>query len=309
LSTSTPAWSTAGERGSLTALRLMAWLALELGRPLTRLLLPPIALYYLCFAPQARRHSARYLGRVLGRPPRRGEIYRHFHAYAAVVLDRVYFVRGRLDVFDLSVQGGACVDATLAAGSGAFLLGAHLGSFAALHALGASRPGLRVAMAMYPDNARKIQQVLQAVAPDGPLAVIAVGRSGSMLAIRDALDAGSLVGLLGDRWVGPQTARTAQVAIPFLGRPALFADGPLRLAMLLHRRVIFMVGLYRGGRRYELRFETLADFSAPVADAAERERQVQHALRAYVDRLEQLCREAPDNWFNFYDYWGEDLAP
>ena len=30
------------------------------------------------------------------------------------------------------------------------------------------------------------------------------------------------------------------------------------------------------------------------------------ALRDYVARLERLCREAPYNWFNFYDYWRED---
>ena len=27
----------------------------------------------------------------------------------------------------------------------------------------------------------------------------------------------------------------------------------------------------------------------------------------YADRLEHYTRLAPDNWFNFYDFWGEDL--
>jgi predicted LPLAT superfamily acyltransferase len=29
-------------------------------------------------------------------------------------------------------------------------------------------------------------------------------------------------------------------------------------------------------------------------------------MRAYVQRLESLCREAPYNWFNFYDFWNDD---
>jgi predicted LPLAT superfamily acyltransferase len=33
----------------------------------------------------------------------------------------------------------------------------------------------------------------------------------------------------------------------------------------------------------------------------------EEALRAYVTRyagrLEHYCRLAPDNWFNFYDFW------
>ena len=301
-----PEWVASEERSNVLALRLMAWIAINLGRPLTRWLLHPITLYFLCFAPAPRRHSRRYLGRALGRPATWLDLYRHIHAFAATVLDRVYFVRGQLQAFDLVHRSAQQVYATLAEGRGAFLLGAHLGSFEALHALGDSRPDLRVTMVMYPDNARKIHAVLQAVAPDFHLAVIAIGRSGSTLQIRDALDAGGLVGLLGDRVLGPDTARTASIELPFLGAPARFSDGPLRLALLLRRLVFFMVGLYRGGRRYELRFAELADFRQPPDDPAARERLVQAGLAAYVAQLEALCREAPYNWFNFFDFWGED---
>ena len=30
---------------------------------------------------------------------------------------------------------------------------------------------------------------------------------------------------------------------------------------------------------------------------------IAEAQRAYVDRLEQHCRAAPYNWFNFFDFW------
>jgi len=302
-------WSAARERSNLFTLRLMAWIALHLGRPIARLVLHPIALYFLLFAPTARRQSTRYLVRALGRPASWRDNYRHIHAFASTVLDRVWFVQGRMDVFEISEAGAETVDATLAEGRGAFLLGAHLGSFEALHAIGGSRPGLHVAMVMYPDNARMIHSVLQAIAPDFKLGIIPIGRSGSTLAIRDWLDGGGLAGLLGDRFLPHESARGGSVEIPFLGVPARFTDGPLRLAMLLKRRVIFMVGLYRGGRRYELRFHTLADFSRPPDDAAARERLVHQTLAGYVAHLETLCREAPYNWFNFHDFWREDEKP
>jgi hypothetical protein len=299
-------WAVRREQGSLLALRLMAWIATTLGRPVARLLLHPISLYYLLFAATPRRHSARYLGRALGRPATWRDLYRHIHTFASTVLDRVYFVRGQTQDFDLQLHGDAGCDETLASRRGGFLLGAHLGSFEALHAAGKSFPGMRVTMVMYPDNARKIHGVLQAVAPEFKLAVIGIGNPGSTLAIRDALDAGRLVGLLGDRHLGSASERSGSVEIPFLGVPARFSDGPLRLAMLLRRRVIFMVGLYLGGKRYDVRFETMADFTTPPADPAARERIIQAALRDYVARLERLCREAPYNWFNFYDFWRED---
>jgi hypothetical protein len=304
--TSTPAWAARAERGSLLALRFMAWLAVTAGRPLARLLLHPITLYFLLFGREARRHSRRYLSRALDRPVTWRDQYRHFHTFASTVLDRVYFVRNQLDAFDLTMQGDAGCDDTLASGQGGFLLGAHLGSFESLHAAGKSFPGMRVTMVMYPDNAKKIHGVLQAVAPDFKLAVIGIGNPGSTLAIRDALDAGHLVGLLGDRYLGTESARTPAIELPFLGHTARFTDGPLRLALLLKRRVIFMVGLFRGGRRYDVRFETLADFRDAPRDAAAREALIRQALAAYVARLESLCREAPYNWFNFYGFWNED---
>lgn len=307
------AWAAQRERSNRLALRLMAWIAVHLGRPVARLLLHPITGYFLLFSPGPKLQTRRYLQRALGREPGWADHYRQVHAFASVVLDRVYLARGGLDRFRIQVTGGELVHQLLAEGRGAFMIGAHVGSFEALHAVGKGQQ-LPVAMVMFPDNARLIHGVLQAVAPNLALEIIAIGRPGSTLKIRDWLDRGGLVGVLGDRVPpvgsgGGAGGRTDNVSLPFLGTPAVFNDGPLRLAMLLRRKVMFMVGLYRGGDRYDVRFELLADFSQPEADPARREQQLRAALQAYVTRLEALCREAPSNWFNFHDFWNEDGTP
>ncbi|RVU46557.1 LpxL/LpxP family acyltransferase [Rubrivivax rivuli] len=301
-------WSATPERSNLLAIRTIAWIATHLGRPVARLVLHPIALYYLLFAPVARRASRRYLTRALGRPAGWADLYRHIHAFASVALDRIWFAAGRMDLFDMPISGGAVMEQALAEGRGVYLLGAHLGSFEALHAVGLSHPGLPVAMVMYPQNARMIHTVLQALAPDFDVSIIPIGQRGSALAIRDFLDKGGLTGLMGDRYIPSEGVQENSIALRFLGQETRFTDGPVRLAMMLKRRVIFMVGLYRGGRRYEVRFEELADFRTPPAEPAAREALVQATVAAYVQRLEALCREAPYNWFNFYDYWHEDEA-
>jgi predicted LPLAT superfamily acyltransferase len=301
-------WARSRERSNLLALRFISWVATRLGRPAAHALLLPVTLYFLLFAPAPRRHARRYLARALGRPPGWRDLWRHFHAFASVALDRIWFARGEMRHFELQLQGGPVVDEALAEGRGALMLGAHLGSFEVLHTVGAERPGMHVAMVMYPDNARMVQAVLSALAPAASLDVIPMGQPGSALRIRDWLDGGGLVGLLGDRF-SPGASAEGSVVRSFLGQPARFGDGPMRLAMLLRRRVVFMVGLYHGGKRYEVRFEPLADFRHPPADAAAREQAVQQALSDYVQRLEQLCLEAPYNWFNFYDYWHEEQGP
>ncbi|HEX4510608.1 MAG TPA: acyl-CoA synthetase [Burkholderiaceae bacterium] len=299
-----PDWQRAPERGNATVLRVMTWIALRLGRRAARGLLHPITLYFMLFAPAARRQSRRYLGRALGRPARFIDGYRHVHAFSATVLDRVYFLRQRHAPFDVHVVGGALIDEVVAQGRGAFLIGAHVGSFEVIRATGEAH-GLRAAMVMYPDNARLVNAALRAIAPASDPTIIALGRPSAMLAVRDWLDAGGLAGMLGDRSLDKPSERTSELPVTFLGHDAPFSDGPVRLAALLGRRVLFMAGIYLGGNRYEVRFEPLVDFSAHPK-GADRDARVAEGVRAYAARLEALCREHPYNWFNFHDFWRED---
>ena len=55
-------WTSAAERGSRLALRLLVGCFRRIGRAPMRLLLAPIASYYCLFAPAARRASRDYLG-------------------------------------------------------------------------------------------------------------------------------------------------------------------------------------------------------------------------------------------------------
>lgn len=302
------AWHEQRERSHVWAIRLLVALALGFGRPVARALLWPITLYFLCFAPAARRASRHYLQRVLGRTPTWREVFRHFHTFAAVALDRIWLVKGKTEGFDLHIEGGEETKPVRESGEGIYFLGAHLGSFEALRALGIEGVARPVSMVMYPENARKIQAILQALSPKAPLNVIAIGSRGSTLQIRDHLDDGGLVGVLGDRHL-PHEAANARLAprqLPFLGQNVAFSDGPLRLALLLKRQVFFMAGVYEGGRRYRLCFQRLADFREPPADLREREAWVEQALQRYVALLESLCHQHPFNWFNFYDYWQDE---
>ena len=123
--TSAPAdWSREPERGNTFWLRVMTWIALRCGRRVARWVLYPITLYFVLFSPKQRRHSRRYLDRVLGRQGNWIDGYRHVFAFATTILDRVYLLGGPIDRFDIRIEGEALVDAALAEGRGAFLLGA-----------------------------------------------------------------------------------------------------------------------------------------------------------------------------------------
>ncbi len=288
-------WARRPERGSLPLVRFMAWASLRFGRGPSRALVRVIAAYFFATSSGARRASRQFLERVLGRAPTLAEQYRLFFSFAATVHDRVYFLKDRFDLFDIQVHG-----AELVGEGGALIMGAHLGSFEALRACGRHMGHRRVVIAMYEENARRLNAVLAAIAPACMQDIVSVGHPGSMLELAECLDEGAAVGMLADRRLGDEPS----IDVDFLGRPAPFPTGPMRLAAALRRRVIFITGLYRGGNRYEIHFAPLADFSGLEGlSRAERERLTREAVAAYAGRVEHYAREAPDNWFNFHDFW------
>ena len=295
--TSAVQWAAEPERGSAPLITAMAFLALRLGRPLARLILYVIAAYFFLFAPRARRHARAYLQRTLRREPTASDLYRHVFTFAATILDRLYLSRGRYELFEVSIEGEELMRAALERGKGAFLLGAHLGSFELMSAVGCRQPGLRVALAMYTQHASRLGALLANGPPASAPEIIPLGQLASMLRIRDCLEEGKFVGMLADRTFDDAPAER----IAFLGQPALFPSGPMRVAAALRRPVIFMAGLYRGGNRYHVVFRPLADFSQLGPGA--REAAVRAAIERFVALLEEGCRGDPYNWFNFYDFW------
>jgi predicted LPLAT superfamily acyltransferase len=281
----------------MTTLRIMTFLSLRLGRSGGRVFLYLIAAYFFTFAPTARRHARAYLRKALGREPSAADRFRHVLTFATTIHDRVYLMKDRSDLFDISVGGEELVWNALEAGSGAFLMGAHVGSFDIIRAVGQRQPGLRVAMAMYEDNARRVNAMLTAINPAAKPDVIALGHMDAMLKIQEYLGRGIFVGVLGDRTLGNEATRK----VVFLGQPARFPVGAMRAAAIMRRPVFFMIGLYRGGNRYHVEFETLADFSR--VEPRQRDAAVGAAIERYALLLEKYVRSDPYNWFNFFDFW------
>lgn len=299
------AWAERQERSNAGLLRTMTWISLRFGRQRARLVLHLIATYFVLFSPAACAASRDYLRRVLGRPARWRDVYRHVFTFAATIHDRIYLMNGRFDLFDIRLHGETLVDDALAGGRGAFLMGAHLGSFEVVRAIGRTHPDLRVVVTMYETNARKINATLAAVNPAAKPEVIPLGQVDSMLKVRERLDANCMVGMLADRTLLDDAAAPLR-RLPLLGTPAAFPRGPLYMAAMLKRPVIFMTGLYRDGNRYDVHFETLADFSDVRRDT--RAAAVDAALARYVALLDKYCRAAPYNWFNFFDFWQDGDA-
>jgi predicted LPLAT superfamily acyltransferase len=284
-------WAHRRERGATPLIRLIVWLTLRFGRSAGQWVSLPVCAYFYLFSARARAASLDYLARVLGRRPSAADRWRHYRCFATCLLDRVLLLNERVDLFQFTLHGEAALTAIREQHGGCFLFGAHLGSFEVVRAAGRHMADVRITLVMYEDNARKTNTVLNAINPALAIDIIGLGKPGSMLALKDRLDEGHLVGVLADRSLESER----RMAFPFLGGSARFPVGPFRMAAILGRPIVMMLGLYRGDHYYDIIFETI---SAMPADEP-----TEQTMRRYVERLEHHCRSRPYNWFNFYDFW------
>jgi predicted LPLAT superfamily acyltransferase len=291
-------WLTQGERGSILAIELTFRLATLAGRRTMRPLVALIALWYSLFDRTAVRASRGFLERIRGAPPGFWDVYRHLRTFAQVTLDRVFLATGRTKGMTFTRQGHDLLNRQYASGRGAVLLGAHLGSFEAMRAGGVA-DAIPIRILGYFSNARRINSRLARLNPGQEARVIHLGDDpiGSALRVRDSIDEGCMVAVLGDR-VG---LNERVVPARFLGAEASFPAGPFLMAALLKCPVYLVFGLYHEPNRYELHCEPFSEgLSIPRNNRAEALRDV---AQRYATRLEEHARNAPENWFNFFDFW------
>ncbi len=290
-----PLWLAQQERGSRHLMRLLVGIALGIGRPAGRLLLYPISAYFVLFSTRARQASRDYLRRVLGRKPGWRDVFRHYHCFAATILDRVFLLSGRFRHFNYEVEGLDQLLAAMAPGRGCLLVGAHFGSFEVLRVMARAEAPVRLRVLMHPQNAERINSVLGGLNPEMLRDMITLGRPQTMLEVRDAIDSGEIVGMLADRVV----AGDRLVACEFLDGTAHFPLGPFLLAELLRAPVVLFSAACRGNGVYRIRFTTAATAIPPLHDQAALRGRCQY----FAHWLEGNCRNDPYNWFNFYDFW------
>ena len=310
-SAGTGSWLSVAERGSILGMRFLVWCYRLLGRHFCRLLILPVVMYFFVTDRAGRRASLRYLRRLYARPGGREALgskptwrhsFRHYLEYGVSILDRVGFWLGRDEDFAITLRGESHFARLREEGRGAIICGAHLGSFDALRVL-ARRSQIIVNVVMFIEHARMINSIFHALDRGGSLRMIELDPTSinSMFAIKACIERGEFVALLADRVGIGDDKRTGPVE--FLGDRTILPHGAFVLASLLRCPMIFMVALRVGDGRYEAFAEGFAE--RVVVSGPE---DLDSLAGDYARRLERYCLMAPYQWFNFYDYWSDEVS-
>jgi predicted LPLAT superfamily acyltransferase len=307
-------WHRIDEVGSALGLRVVVAFYQLFGRSLSLILVHGIVAYFFLAGRATRRASRAYLRRVatvpegaaaLGRPPGIWLSFLHFRAMALSIFDRIGLWLGRESRLRFHVVGREHYDRLVTAERGAIVVGAHLGNFDALRAL-SERDARVVNVLMYTRHAPRINSVFEKLSPRARVRVIQADLNSmdTVLRIRACIARGELVAILGDRVEAGDRRRTCAVSL--LGDTVEIPAAPYLLAGLLGCPLFFMVALREKRGSYRVFAEVLSEHV--VFRPGERDKAVHELAAAYAGRLEHYCLEAPLQWFNFFDYWGEGAA-
>ena len=308
-----PGWTQIRERGSIFALRALLAFYRLVGRPLSLILLDAIVVYYFLTMPGARRASRSYLRRLtarpeaqraLGRRPSALTSFLHLRAFAQSIFDRLMLWFGREDEFRFEVVGREHYDRLLTPRRGGIILGSHVGSFDALRIL-SRHDGRVVNVVMFTRHAPRINSFFQQLSPNAQMRVIPADSTSmdTILQIRSCVARGELVAILGDRMEADSPGRSCRV--PFLGDSVEFPTAPYWLAGVLECPLFFMVALREEAGLYRVFAEVLSE--KVQLERGKREDTIRDLVAAYASRLEHYCEMAPYQWFNFFDFWKEEI--
>lgn len=301
-------WSNIREIGPLLGMRILITAYRIGGRPLFQLCLLPVVLFYSLAHQPSRIASREYRERMRQFMPtfpahRPWHGFRHLWNFANTLVDKLAVWMGKITRDDVTVHGGDLIDQLLSEKRGAVLLISHLGNFEVCKALSENRPQLEMTILHHSHHALKFNQLLGQQTQHSRLElkqVTSLGVADAMV-LSELLSRGRFIAISADR---VPVGNPSRVLIQnFLGAPAKFPSGPFILAMSLQAPVVAVQCIKIGGC-YHISFERLTD--GGVVHRRERDTHLATLIAAYVVNLEQHCRRAPWQWYNFYPFWASN---
>ncbi|HEY6874498.1 MAG TPA: lysophospholipid acyltransferase family protein [Geobacteraceae bacterium] len=272
-----------------------------------RVLHPPCALvtgglFYLLLTEQRRgiRHNIRV---ITGKSRVERLVFATFYKYARNWTDVLLMMRvSGPALFALLIgkrEGGEHLENALARGNGAILVSPHLGNWE-LGGLGLADLGYTLNVLTFREEDERVNELREEVRSKRGIRFIYVDRNDtSPLAIIEAVNAlrrNEVLALLGDRDGSSHT-----ITVDFFGKPAHIPVGAAYLAMASGAPVLPVFVPLEGGR-YSTVMEEPIYFKGGHGEHGE-------AIREGTDRLlrvfERYIGRYPDQWYNFYDYWGK----
>ena len=301
-------WAAQPERGNRLFLALTTLMVRHLPAWLLNPSIALIVCYFYATAPRARRHIRRYQARLRAAFPAaklpRMAAFRQFTAFGAAICDRFAVWQRKIRYEDLIIEDPDDVYALVKQrGRGQIFACSHIGNTEVCRALVSHNEGFKLNVLVYNQHAQAFNEALHK-AGAARIQLIQVNDldANLMLELSRRIDAGEWLAIAADR-VPVRGEKT--VAVQFLGHEAQLPQGAWLLAALLKTQIHTLFCIKQNGR-YHLKLRRFADTAGWTR--SNRAAQVAAVAQQFADMMAQECAANPLQWFNFYDFWGDEAG-
>jgi predicted LPLAT superfamily acyltransferase len=252
-----------------------------------------VSFYYFLFSHQTSKPILDFYRKKLafGKIKSLRKLYRNYFLLGQTLIDRVAASAGLSNSFHKHSFGAENLKDMVAMGKGGVLLGSHIGNWG-MAAEALINYDKRINILVYDTEQEQIREYLSKVTGGKKYNVIALKDDLSHLyEISEALQQNEIVCMTADRF--KHGSRT--LAVDFFGEKALLPVGPFQIIKAYKAPYTFVYGIKINDTTYHF-------FAKPVRDSS-KVRSVEEIMSDYAFDLQEMVKQYPEQWFNYYDFW------
>jgi predicted LPLAT superfamily acyltransferase len=222
---------------------------------------------------------------------------RNHFVFGQVILDRFAVFAGRKNLFEVEITGNEHFARLLNGEKGFIVAGSHIGNFEIAGYL--LRPETKKMNALvYPKETKTVQENRSGILENNNIRLIPVLDDMSHLfAVNAALQRGEIVSMPCDRNYGSAKS----VECDFLNGKADFPVGAFALAAHFDVEALAIFVMKKNARKYAVYVKPV-EIEAHDAPLTVR-RKTELRVRSFAREMENVIRQYPEQWFNYYEFW------
>lgn len=288
-------------RGGLSGHKIFVFILNTFGLRIAYFFLRFVAFYFFLFARSTKTTLAYF---------REIHSYRGFKAYRATYQN--YFLFGQVLLDKVAMLSGVKTNFTIdhdgheenlghltSSGKGSILLSAHIGNWEIAGQM-LDTLDRKFNVLIFDNEVEKMKEYMSRVMGKKSFNVIAIKQDdmSHLVELHKAFSNNELVVMHGDRFL----PGAATIEKNFMGKPAKFPVGPFMMASKFGVPITLVFAVKESKTHYH--FFARRPIEVKRARGKEETAQaISAASDQYVRELEQMLKNYPTQWFNFYDFW------
>ena len=267
--------------------------------------------FYMLFGRKGYLSIYRYFRKHFSYSPLKAfcKTYMNHFIFGQCMLDRFAVYAGKKNFFHVEITGNEEFYRLLDEKKGFVIVSSHVGNFE-LSGYLLKQDKKRINALVFGGETEEVMKNRTKVLSDNNISVIPVSSDMShIFKINEALSAGEIVSMPCDRLHGSAKSMECD----FLCGKADFPVGAFALAASFDVPVLAIFVIKISVKKYKVFVKLMSDMRQSdmrhevvenrKSEIGNRQSEISHLAKAYVKELENVVREYPLQWFNFYEFW------